>query len=116
MISITRGDTQKLSFYRKDKEGNVIKTTPEAAYFTVKNNTATKDVILQKKLSDMTLDTETGKYSFYILPEDTNNLNYGSYNYDIEIKDTIDSIPYVKTISIGTLKITKEVTFAINEV
>lgn len=116
MITITRGDTTKLCFYRKDSSGDVIKATPQAIYFSVKTDTHQTATILQKTLEDMELDTETGKWTFYITPNDTNNLVYGNYVYDIEVKDIIDSVEYVKTISIGTLEITKEVTYATNEV
>ena len=115
-ISVIRGDTNKFIFYRKDKNGNVIKSQPNAVYFSVKTNGFEKNVIFQKKLSDMTFDSETGKYTFYILPTDTNNLEYGVYEYDIEIKDIIDEVAYTKTIAMGVFEIKKEITFASNEV
>ena len=81
-ISIIRGDTAKFSFYRKDKDGHVILSQPEAIYFSVKNSPYESKTIIQKKLSDMDFDNETGKYTFYINPEDTNNLVYGTFDYD----------------------------------
>lgn len=115
-INIIRGDTLKLTFYRKNNNGEVIKTTPTALYFTIKYDGYDKTVIIQKKLSDMELDTNTGKYTFYILPEDTNNLNYGKYKYDLEVKDTIVGVDYVKTIAKGDFIIKEEITFTSNEV
>ena len=109
-MQLTRGDTKALKFQRKS-EGQVIKTVADNIYFTVKKNNSTNDVIFQKTINDMTFDDE-GFYHFTINPIDTNNLSYGEYVYDIEVK--IDN--YVKTIAQGTLSITKEVTFASNEV
>ena len=115
-ISIIRGDTAKFSFYRKDKDGHVILSQPEAIYFSVKNSPYESKTIIQKKLSDMEFDDETGKYTFYINPEYTNNLVYGTFDYDIEVKDTIDELQYTKTIAIGKFEIQKEITFSSNEV
>lgn len=115
-IKITRGDTGKFSFVRKDKNGNVILSQPQAIYFSVKTNGYAKQPLIQKTLEDMEFDSETGKYIFYINPEDTNELSYGKYEYDIEVKDTIDSISYTKTISLGCFEINKEITFVSNEV
>lgn len=115
-IKITRGDTGKFSFIRKDKNGNVILSQPQAIYFSVKNNAFEKNTIIQKKIDDMEFDSETGKYIFYIDPTDTNNLQYGVYEYDLEVKDIVDEVEYIKTIAMGTFEIQKEITFASNEV
>lgn len=115
-LSIVRGDTGKFIFYRKNNNGEIIKTTPQALYFSVKNNAYEKEPIIQKKLSDIELDTDTGKYTFYIMPEETNKLLYGTYEYDLEVKDIIDSVEYTKTIAKGSFEIKEEITFASNEV
>lgn len=115
-IEITRGDTLKLSFTRLDSSGSAITTTPTAIYFTLKANTSNSEAIFQKTIEDMTLNTTTGKWTFYINPTDTNNLSYGRYKYDIEVKDTLDNEEYTKTIALGDFEIKEEVTFVSNEV
>lgn len=108
-MNITRGDTAVYSFTRKDANGNPITIQADKIYFTVKTNYYIDEFVLQKTIEDMTFDA--GKYTFTIEPEDTENLNYGNYVYDIEVI-TDD---YKQTISIGTFTITDEVTFTINE-
>lgn len=115
-IEIIRGDTLKLKFIRKDSNGESITRQPEALYFSVKYNSNDEEIIIQKTLEDMEFNSETGEYIFYIEPTDTNELNYGDYEYDLEVKDTINEINYVKTIAKGILKIKEEITFASNEV
>lgn len=115
-IELVRGDTLKLSFVRKDSENNTILTIPEAIYFTVKTNTNKEEAIFQKTLEDMEKNEITGEYVFYINPEDTNSMNYGTYKYDLEVKDTIDDINYTKTIALGDFVVKEEVTFVSNEV
>lgn len=109
-LTLTRGDTQTFSFIRKDSDGNPITIKADALYFTVKNNYVTTDVLIQKTIDDCTFTD--GKYTFVIEPEDTDNLNYGLYVYDLEVKQE----DYKKTISKGTFEITEEVTFTDNEV
>ena len=116
MIEIVRGDTLKLSFTRLDSNGDAIKSTPSAIYFTVKDSTSSNTVLFQKTIEDMSMNSETGKWTFYITPSDTNELYYGSYKYDIEVKDILDEQEYTKTIAIGDFKIKEEVTFVSDEV
>ena len=37
-MELIRGDTLKLKFQRKNKNGEVIKTKPDKLYFTVKSS------------------------------------------------------------------------------
>lgn len=112
MISITRGDTQILKFQRRNKDG-IITTKANEMYFTIKENTNQKKYLLQKKLDDgISFNNEDYYYRITINSTDTDDLSYGKYKYDIEVKDT----NYVKTISIGDFIITEEVTFVGNEV
>ena len=107
-----RGDTFKLPIQLKNND-EVIKVKVEKMYFTIKDVAYSKDVILQKKLDDgITFDSETGIYLVEIKPEDTDNLNFGDYEYDLEIINNGE----VETPLIGTFKITKEITHKCNEV
>lgn len=114
-MEITRGDYKKFKFQRKDKDNNVITDIPEEIYITFKASTyKPAEVLFQKRLStnEIIYDEETSYYSFAINPEDTNELHYGDYYYDIEIKNG----DRPKTINKGILNITYEVTFADDEV
>lgn len=112
MIELIRGDSLSLKFKRLDANGEPITTEADEVYFTIKRNTTTEDVVFQKTLEDMTFDND-GTYHIAILPQDTEELPYGDYVYDLEICVGDD---YKKTISIGNFKILEEVTFASNEV
>ena len=111
-MEIIRGDTQQYKFQRKDVDGNVITQQATKVYFTVKENYNVNKVLIQKTIEDMTFDSD-GTYHFAITADDTNNLYYGNYVYDIEVKQGND---YTKTIAKGVFKITEEVTFESNEV
>ena len=70
-----------------------------------------KEPLFQKTLDNgITFDSEY--YHVVINPEDTNDLPFSKLAYDIEII----SDNKVKTIYVGELELTKEVTFACNEV
>ena len=113
MIKIVRGDSEILKFQRKDVDNNVITQKATELYFTVKENTLSENYLFQKKLDDgITYNTTDYYYRITINPEDTNNLYYGIYKYDIEVKNS----DYVKTIDFGDFIIIDEVTFAGNEV
>lgn len=110
-ISMIRGDTTPLMFQRKDSNGDVIKLRADKIYFTVKKSDLPNEVLFQKTIEDMTFD-EDGTYHFVIQPEDTNNLEFKNYSYDLEVIQG----DVVSTISYGEFIIEKEVTFAGNEV
>lgn len=106
-----RGDTKKYKFQRKKADGTVITDRPDSLYFTVKNSYNDPLPVIQKTLNDMTLDQD-GTYHFTIEPEDTDNLKYKTYVYDIQV--TAGGIK--TTIAKGNFVIKEEVTFARNEV
>ena len=110
-ITMHRGDTKQLKF-RRLSGGEPITSQADQIYFTVKRavNPLPKEPVLQKKLDDMVFDEEY-YYHLTIEPEDTDELEFGDYDFDIQI--TADG---VKHTTCGTLRITKEVTFAENEV
>lgn len=109
MLKVIRGDTNKFKFSRKDSNGEVIMQQASNLYFTVKKDVLTKDVLIQKTIDDM--EFENGVYTFTIDGNDTDNLYYGSYVYDLEVVDD----NYKQTISIGDFVIAEEVTFTSNE-
>lgn len=102
-----RGDTQYIRFQLKDGDGNPIQLTDdEKLYFTVKKDRNSKNVLLQKRYpSDITFSD--GYYQFELSSTDTSKLAYGSYQYDIELKIA----DFVKTLGLGTITLTDEITF-----
>lgn len=80
-LSLNRGTTFKLRGRRIDANGNPILTTPEELYFIVKKRWTDKTALITKTLEDMEFDEE-GYYHFTILPEETENLDYGKYVWD----------------------------------
>lgn len=113
-LSIIRGDDCAILFKRIDKETKeVIKTVPEKVYFTVKKNCCDDEVVFQKKLDDgISFDSESGVYTVTINRNDTCEMMYFGYSYDIEII----SNEKAKTLLIGKLYVKKEVTHTGNEV
>lgn len=110
-ISMTRGDTARWKFQRLDANGNPIKAIADYCWFTVKTNDMKKETILQKTIDNMEFG-EDYFYRFTIEPEDTNNLQYGDYVYDLEVIQE----DYKQTISKGIFTLEYEVTFVNNEV
>lgn len=80
-IGINRGTTLKLKAQRLDANGNPILIQSEEIYFIVKKRWTDEKALITKDLSDMTFD-ENGYYHFTILPDDTENLDYGTYVWD----------------------------------
>lgn len=114
-IEMVRGDTQKIRICRsRDEEGKeIIKEKVDSLFFSVKENDVTKKLLFQKKLSDNTITyTDDGYYHIVIKPEDTDDLVYGTYFFDIERIIGDD----VKTFVEGELKIKSEITHRENEV
>ena len=109
-IQIIRGDTTFLKFQRLDANENIIYSEADRMYFTVKKSRCVSTVIFQKTKKDIKLD-ENGVYHFSINPEDTDNLNYGDYYYDLEVIDE----KIKTTIAFGRFTILPEVTWAQNE-
>ena len=109
-LNQTRGDTRSYFFQRVDASGAVITAQPDSLYFTVKKSFNDKNSILQKKLSDMTVDDD-GTYHFTILPADTETQAYGQYVFDIQVTQN----GVVTTICKGNFTLTPEATWAVNE-
>ena len=114
-IRMARGDLETRTIRLKTKSGEPYGMYPNDIYFTVKKNASDRNYIFQKRLSDDTIVyVDTGEYRFSILPEDTDGLPFGTYEFDIEIvkHDTTN----VKKTFCGTLILSKEVTHHYNEV
>ena len=84
-ITIVRGDSAdlELTLYETNEHGEKVEYVPvegDSLLFTVKTNTKTKNYIFQKPIDVMSLDG----LKIAIHPEDTSDLSYGTYKYDVE--------------------------------
>lgn len=105
-LEFTRGDTQFIKFQLKDKLENVLYPDEnDNIYFTVKQNKNSSKILIQKKYPNSIEHTD-GYFIFVLNSEDTSDLPYGTYQYDIELK----SGDYVKTLGFGTITLTEEIT------
>lgn len=102
-IRLTRGDTARLSVYinnnLNDTEYSISET--DELTFTVKKTEKDKTPYITK--------TITGSNLFHIKPEDTANLQFGNYKYDVQL--TTGSGDVYTVIGPNTFEITKEVTW-----
>jgi len=84
-IKITRGNTAEISFEILDDDDVAVTfETGDIAYFTVKRNINTKEILIQKIITEF---NEDGILTFNLEQSDTKRLNYGEYVYDIQISD-----------------------------
>lgn len=107
---MVRGDSKAYKFQRKDREGNILTDTPTTLFFTVKTSFKTQEYVLQKNLENMFI-TQDGYWHFVLNPEDTENLSYGKYCWDIQVVQD----GFKTTISRGHLFLTDESTWKENE-
>lgn len=76
-IVLTRGDTAILKLNIVDEKGTPYKLTDgDVVIFTLKRSVRERDVIFQKSMVDEKIT---------IQPQDTANLEYGQYFYDVEL-------------------------------
>lgn len=100
-ISLTRGDSAEVELVITDEDGREY--TPQIGdqiLFTVKADTRTKNVLFQKAFSDGYIT---------INPADTEDLEYGKYVYDVQLKMATGEVTTIITPS--TFKVLEEVTF-----
>lgn len=111
-----RGDSFNLKKFRiTDKNKNVIQLTDaEQLYCTVKTDANNNKVLFQKRKNEGIELGADGYYHITVEPADTNNLDYGTYVYDIQLKST-NPKELVKTLFNGTITLTDEVTWEVNE-
>lgn len=108
-FNFKRGDTKRIKFGITDKEGQPIEFgATDEIYFTLKKSEDAKDNILQKKLSNASLEYVDGKIIVLLSHKDTNELPTGTYRYDIQI--SLSNNEYVETIFEGDIELEKDVT------
>lgn len=100
-IQLTRSDSAYLTLAIQDSDGsNYVRQDGDNLVFTVKKNTTTTNVILQKVLDGLILE---------IKPEDTKYLEYGTYKYDVQLT-TADGEVFT-VVGPATFELRREVTF-----
>lgn len=111
-ISMPRGDIKLVTFDVTDPETyDESEVEISEVYFTVKKKYSDESFLFQKKLSEGTIErVEGNKFQFVIESEDTDNLRFGTYVFDIQLVG-----PGLKTTTTGELELTYEVTYATNE-
>lgn len=80
-IKMIRGDTESLTV-PVFMNGTLLPLTPgDIAYLTVRKTTKSPIVAMQKVATDFV----EGKAEFYISYEDTKDLDFGEYVYDVQV-------------------------------
>lgn len=108
-IEFVRGDTYFISRYLEDKDGNVLIIDPETdeMIFTMKKDVESAEII-KKTLADIQVFSD-GKYMITIEPEDTQELDFGKYGYDIEVTIGVEEeTPLRRTVESGIIRLLKD--------
>ena len=85
-ISLTRGDTAELDFKVKDLEGVLYDCHGDVGYFRVKEDVRDTEVLLTKEMEP----NDEGGLTLYLEPEDTINLDFGRFVYEVELVTDTD--------------------------
>ena len=113
-ISMPRGDIYPVSFEIYESEEELTHIDFTQIYMTCKKTNNDRTPLFQKSLTEGSITKlSDGVYQFTIEPEDTNNLQFTEYKFDIEL---INDDPRIKQTITGTLRLTEETTWAVNEV
>lgn len=100
-LNMIRGDTLAFTIEIEKLEDDL-----NSCYFSCKKSIEDDEYTFQKSLGNGITKVETGKYKIRIAPEDTHNLEVGTYIYDLQIGIGAD----IYTIMTGPLVIEKEIT------
>lgn len=98
-ISLTRGDTFKCVLSLTEDSKTYIPDPEDRIRFALKRNYKSEEILIRKEIPNNSL-------LFKLNPEDTKNLEYGEYVYDMEItKQNGDVDTFLK----GKLKLTEAI-------
>ena len=105
-ISMTRGDSEAIKVTVKDTLGNIIPlVTGDTIHFTVRESIRHTTKIIEKIITEF----DDGQALITINPQDTNNLSFASYVYDIQLTKENGTVKTI--IRPSQLTITGEVTY-----
>lgn len=81
-ISMTRGDSEAIKVTVKDTLGNIIPlVSGDTIYFTARKNLLNETKIIEKIITEFV----DGQALITINPQDTNDLRFATYVYDIQL-------------------------------
>lgn len=99
-IELTRGDSLFLRVSLKNKDGtSYVPEAGDVVRFAMKKKYTDAECLINKPFPTETMVLE-------LEPNDTKPLQFGTYDFDIEIRDANN---HVETPILGTIKLTKEV-------
>jgi hypothetical protein len=101
-IKLTRGDTARLTvpIVNLANNGEYTMESGDILYFTVKKTAKDSDFLFQKSV--------TGSNSIHIRPEDTADLSFGKYKYDVQLTTATGDVYTV--IEPSTFEVMEEIT------
>lgn len=103
-----RGDTLPFTWEMTDANAQMLEMTPEKCELTFTARDASKNIVIQKFYSKGEIEVVGIKASLFFKHEDTMNLKInGTYEYDVQF----NSGDYYKTMILGKIKLTKELTY-----
>lgn len=117
MIRMPRGDIRLVRFLIDDLSGVSTDVDFSEIYFTVKKTARDRAFLFQKRLSTGgILKLGLGDYQVKIEPDDTNNLAYGNYKFDVQLVWTDENEEQqLKETFVGDFVIKEEITSYDNE-
>lgn len=103
---MTRGDSETIKITVKDTLGNIIPlVSGDTIHFTVRENILSTTKIIEKTITEF----DDGQALITIDPQDTRNLKFATYVYDIQLTKENGSVKTIITPSSFT--ITGEVSY-----
>ena len=101
-IKLTRGDTARLTvpIINLANNGEYTMESGDILYFTVKKTAKDIDFLFQKSV--------TGSNLIHIRPEDTADLSFGKYKYDVQLTTATGDVYTV--IEPSTFEVMEEIT------
>ena len=100
-ISMIRGDSQSIIVFIIDKDGNKVPLIAgDVIYLTVKRSVYTAEKVLQKVVTQF----EDGNATIEITPDDTKDIPFKTYVYDIQFNradGTVNTIIPPSNFTIG---------------
>lgn len=110
-IELYRGDNRTFEVTVKDDDGNAVNITGASIKFSVKERISDSGYKFQKssaQASEITItDAANGVYEVYLVPDDTQTLDIGSYEYDSQLTTSTGK---VYTVVRGEFTILAEIT------
>lgn len=106
-FEIVRGTTKKVKYVIFNEDGSVYELQDGDKLILGVKNTESDSAYLIKKIMTKSNKTDNG-YLISFIPEDTQNLKYGTYHYDIGVQTK--SGEYYMTTEYSTFIIKKAIT------